>query len=161
MAKLRCAEPAALRKPPHPRFCLVKMLSYRRYWLILNNLYRIKPPSNSATMTMRFLIAMKVVSKLRICWWHMCAAIPATSRSILHCRADAFTWIEMLAKRLLCRNLFANILFDYGHKKRKLNCLSFLSVTPERLELSTQWLRVICSTNWATESVLCSFRVQR
>ena len=25
-------------------------------------------------------------------------------------------------------------------------------VTPERLELSTQWLRVICSTNWATES---------
>lgn len=38
MAKLRCAEPAALRKPPHPRFCLVKMLSYRRYWIILNNL---------------------------------------------------------------------------------------------------------------------------
>ncbi len=68
----------------------------------------------------------------------MCAAIPTTSCSILHCRADAFTWIEMLAKRLLCRNLFANILFDYGHKKRKLNCLSFLSVTPERLELSTQ-----------------------
>ena len=27
-------------------------------------------------------------------------------------------------------------------------------VTPERLELSTHWLRVNCSTNWATESVL-------
>ncbi len=26
------------------------------------------------------------------------------------------------------------------------------SVTPERLELSTHWLRVSCSTNWATES---------
>lgn len=30
--------------------------------------------------------------------------------------------------------------------------LPFGFVTPERLELSTQWLRVICSTNWATKS---------
>ena len=55
----------------------------------------------------------------------MCAAIPATSCSILHCRADAFTWIEMLAKRLLCCNLFANILFDYGHKKKEAQLLEF------------------------------------
>ena len=27
-------------------------------------------------------------------------------------------------------------------------------VTPERLELSTHWLRVSCSTNWATESCI-------
>lgn len=33
--------------------------------------------------------------------------------------------------------------------------LPFGFVTPEGLEPSTQWLRVICSTNWATES--CCF----
>lgn len=31
----------------------------------------------------------------------------------------------MLAKRLLCRNLFANILFDYGHKKKEAQMLEF------------------------------------
>ena len=36
--------------------------------------------------------------------------------------------------------------------------LPFGFVTPERLELSTQWLRVICSTNWATESALLLLR---
>ena len=30
--------------------------------------------------------------------------------------------------------------------------LCYWFVTPVRLELTTQWLRVICSTNWATES---------
>ena len=30
--------------------------------------------------------------------------------------------------------------------------LLLLIVTPERLELSARWLRVSCSTNWATES---------
>ena len=41
---------------------------------------------------------------------------------------------------------------DYlSYKKREDENLPF-SVTPEGLEPSTQWLRVICSTNWATES---------
>lgn len=31
--------------------------------------------------------------------------------------------------------------------------LCYWFVTPVRLELTTQWLRVICSTNWATESI--------
>ena len=31
----------------------------------------------------------------------------------------------MLAKRILCRNLFANILFDYGHKKKEAQMLEF------------------------------------
>ena len=37
----------------------------------------------------------------------------------------------------------------------------FCAVTPERLELSTQWLRVICSTNWATESNRFSISVAK
>ena len=41
---------------------------------------------------------------------------------------------------------------DYlSYKKREDENLPF-SVTPEGLEPSTQWLRVICSTSWATES---------
>ena len=33
--------------------------------------------------------------------------------------------------------------------------LRFWEVTPVGLEPTTQWLRVICSTNWATESLHC------
>ena len=37
-------------------------------------------------------------------------------------------------------------------KKRETNLFLFF-VSPERLELSTHWLRVSCSTNWARETM--------
>ena len=66
-----------------------------------------------------------------------------TTHPSLTADRNIFQCSSILAKRKSTENQAISVLCGV---------LPFLIVTPERLELSTQWLRVICSTNWATES---------
>ena len=82
---------------------------------------------------------------------------------VLDCRSRPVGWFLAVSRNVGDWNIYTNEKTTIAQTKNselrtatRCSQSKYTFVTPERLELSTHWLRVSCSTNWATESCFLS-----